>query len=300
MREIRLAAGRGEIAGLRFGDPDGAKVLALHGWLDNAASFAPLAAHLNDFDLVALDLPGHGTSSHRAEGYDYVYVDWLHDVLDALDALGWARAHLLGHSMGATIASTLAAAAPERVAKLALVEGLGPLGGPAESAGTRLREAVAARRALDARRDESARVIKDVDTAVAARLQATPMREADARLIVERNLRAIDGGFAWRSDPRLRLPSSTRLPEAAIRAILQAIEAPTLLVAAAPSPPYFPPELRAARVACLRDATLHVLDGGHHLHMERADAIGALLRDFLRDQPAGGAASVGAAPSSTE
>jgi pimeloyl-ACP methyl ester carboxylesterase len=126
------------------------------------------------------------------------------------------------------------------------------------------------------------------------------MREADARLIVERNLRAVDGGFAWRSDPRLRLPSSTRLPEAAIRAILQAIEAPTLLVAAAPSPPYFPPELRAARVACLRDAILHVLDGGHHLHMERADAIGALLLDFLRDQPAGGAASVGAAPSSTE
>jgi TetR/AcrR family transcriptional regulator len=75
--------------------------------------------------------------------------------------------------MGATLASTLAAAAPERVAKLALVEGLGPLGGPAESAGTRLREAVAARRALDARRDEAPRVIKDIDTALAARLQVS-------------------------------------------------------------------------------------------------------------------------------
>jgi pimeloyl-ACP methyl ester carboxylesterase len=276
MREIRLSAGRGELAALRFGDPDGPKLLALHGWLDNAASFVPLAASLEGFDVVALDLPGHGASAHRANGYDYVYVDWLHDVLDALDALGWARAHLLGHSMGATLASTLAAAAPERVAKLALVEGLGPLGGPAESAGTRLREAVAARRALDARRDEAPRVIKDIDTALAARLQATPMREADARLIVERNL-------SLRSDPRLRLPSSTRLPEAAIRAILQAIEAPTLLVAAEPSPPYFPPALRAERVACLRDATLRVLEGGHHLHMERAPEIGALLRDFLRD-----------------
>lgn len=283
MREIRLPGGRGELAALRFGDPDGPKLLALHGWLDNAASFVPLAASLEGFDVVALDLPGHGASAHRAAGYDYVYVDWLHDVLDALDALGWERAHLLGHSMGATLASTLAAAAPERVAKLTLVEGLGPLGGPAESAGTRLREAVAARRALDARREDAPRVIKDVDTALAARLQATPMREADARLIVERNLQPVPGGWSWRSDPRLRLPSSTRLPEAAIRAILQAIDAPTLLVAAEPSPPYFPPSLRAERIACLRDASLHVLEGGHHVHMERAPEIGALLRDFLRD-----------------
>jgi pimeloyl-ACP methyl ester carboxylesterase len=295
MRELRLPGGRGELTALRFGDPEGPKLLALHGWLDNAASFVPLAASLGAFDMVALDLPGHGASAHRAAGYDYVYVDWLHDVLDALDALGWKRAHLLGHSMGATLASTLAAAAPERVAKLALVEGLGPLGGPAESAATRLREAVAARRALDARRSDATRVIKDIDTALAARLQATPMREADARLIVERNLQAVPGGWSWRSDPRLRLPSATRLPEAAIRAILQAIDAPTLLIAAEPSPPYFPPTLRAERLACLRDAHLHLFDGGHHVHMERAPEIGALLRDFLGDQ---GAVSAAGADSS--
>ena len=120
--EIRLPAGRGEIAALRAGDPSGPKLLALHGWLDNAASFEPLFDEFAGFDVVALDLPGHGASSHREAGYDYVYVDWLHDVLDALDALDWQRAHLLGHSMGATIASTLAAAAPARVAKLAHME----------------------------------------------------------------------------------------------------------------------------------------------------------------------------------
>lgn len=282
-REIRLPAGRGELAALRHGDARGPKVLALHGWLDNAASFMPLLPYLADCDVVALDLPGHGASAHREAGYDYAYIDWLHDVLDALDALGWARAHLLGHSMGATIASTLAAAVPERVAKLALIEGLGPLGGSAESAGTRLREAVVARRALEARRSEAPRVIADVATALTARLQATPMREADARLIVERNLRAVEGGWVWRSDPRLRLPSSTRLPEPAIQSILKAIEAPTLLIAAAPAPPYFTPEQRAERAACVRRFRLVELAGGHHLHMERAAEVAVLLRDFLRD-----------------
>ena len=279
--EVRLATRRGAIAGLRSGDPSGAKVLALHGWLDNAASFEPLLPHLDAFDVVALDLPGHGASAHRASGYDYVYVDWLHDALDVLDALNWERAHLLGHSMGATIASTLAAAAPERVGRLALIEGLGPLGGSAEGAGTRLREAVAARRALDARRDEPPRIIPSLDAAVKARLMATPMRAEDAERIVRRNLDAVEGGYVWRSDPRLRLPSSTRLPEPAIRAILAAIEAPTLLIAASPAPPYFTPEQRAERAAHVRDLRIETIDGGHHLHMERADLVGPLLHAFL-------------------
>ena len=281
--EIHLRGGRGGIAALRSGDPDGPKLLALHGWLDNAASFEPLFGELAGFDVVALDLPGHGASSHREAGYDYVYVDWLHDVLDALDALGWSRAHLLGHSMGATIASTLAAAAPERVMKLALIEGLGPLGGSAESAGTRLREAVAARRAFEAKREPAVRVIPSLDAAVSARLMATPMRREDAERIVRRNLREVPGGYAWRSDPRLRLPSSTRLPEPAIRAILAAIEAPTLLLAASPAPPYFTAAMRAERAACVRDLRVEEIDGGHHLHMEQPAAVGARLRGFLTD-----------------
>lgn len=281
--EVRLSTRRGGVTALRSGDPRGPKLLALHGWLDNAASFEPLFPFLDAFDVVALDLPGHGGSDHREPGYDYAYVDWLHDALDVLDALEWDRAHLLGHSMGATIASTLAAAAPERVARLALIEGLGPLGGSADSAGVRLREAISARRALEARRDEPPRVIPTFEAALTARLMATPMRAEDAARIVRRNLRAVDGGFVWRSDPRLRLPSSTRLPEPAIRSILAAIEAPTLLVAASPAPPYFTREQRAERAACVRDLRIEEIEGGHHLHMERADVVGPRLREFLLD-----------------
>src|SRR5204862_6383008 len=59
-REIGLKSARGTLAALRWTSPsEGApvRVLALHGWLDNAASFAPLAPHLPGLDLVALDLP---------------------------------------------------------------------------------------------------------------------------------------------------------------------------------------------------------------------------------------------------
>ena len=82
MQEVTLDTARGPLAALRGGDPSGPKLLCLHGWLDNAASFLPLAPHLAGFDWVALDLPGHGASSHRAPGYDYAFADWLHDVLE--------------------------------------------------------------------------------------------------------------------------------------------------------------------------------------------------------------------------
>jgi pimeloyl-ACP methyl ester carboxylesterase len=279
LREIRLGTARGELAALRGGRPDGPKLLCLHGWLDNAASFLPLAPHLAEFDVVALDLPGHGASEHRAPGYDYAFVDWVHDVLDAMDALGWERADWLGHSMGGAIASSVAAAAPARVRRLALVEALGPVAADAHGAGTRLRNAVAARRALGAR---PPRLIPDLDTAVAARLAASRMTPEAARLIVERNLRPLEGGYAWRSDPRLTLPSHLRLTEETVQAILRGIEAPVLVIAADPSPPYFTPEVRAARLACLADARVEVVAGGHHLHMEQAARIAAPLLEFLR------------------
>jgi pimeloyl-ACP methyl ester carboxylesterase len=279
MKEISLDTARGPIVGLRSGDPAGAKLLALHGWLDNAASFIPLMPELAMFDLVALDLPGHGASAHRLPGYDYVFVDWIHDVLDVLDALQWPRANLLGHSMGGAIATVVATSAPARIDKLALIEALGPLPGFPGDAGEKLRNAVAARRAFDPTR--TPRVIPDLETAVDARLVASTMERAAARLIVERNLRPVSDGFVWRSDPRLTLPSHVRTDESFVRSWLRAIEAPTLLIAAEPAPPYFPPEARNTRLAELRDGRLELVPGGHHLHMEQPARIGALLRDFL-------------------
>jgi pimeloyl-ACP methyl ester carboxylesterase len=279
VEEIRLPTGRGELAALRAGRPGAPRLLALHGWLDNAASFLPMLPFLSEFEVVALDLPGHGGSEHRAPGYDYMLVDWIHDVLDALDGLGWERASLLGHSMGGAIATMIAVSAPERVERLALIEALGPLAGLPEEAGTRLRSAVRARRALDLRRPP--KLIAELEQAVDARLAVSNMSREAARLIVTRNLRAHDGGWTWRSDPRLTLPSHLRIDEASIRAWLRALDIPTYVLVADPAPAYFSAELRDARVAQVPELELAVIAGGHHLHMEQPELVAALLRPFL-------------------
>ncbi|MEO5963462.1 MAG: alpha/beta fold hydrolase, partial [Thermomonas sp.] len=147
MREFHVDIPMGRIAGLR-NDGDGPRVLALHGWLDNAASFIPLAQHLNGIDLVAIDQPGHGRSAHLPPGTDYSFVGAINAILDVADALGWDQFSLLGHSMGGGIGSLIAAACPDRIERLVAIEALGALAEVPEHTVARMREAVAAHRAL--------------------------------------------------------------------------------------------------------------------------------------------------------
>ena len=209
-RDTRLAVEGGELAALRMGDLDGTPVLALHGWLDNAASFVPLADHLPGVDLVALDLPGHGASMHLPAGAEYSLAGTVLAVLDAADALGWTQFTVLGHSMGASVGCLVAAAAPDRVRRLVAIEALGALADAEDHTAGRLRDALAARRAL---RGKRLRVFPDVDAAVRARMQANALDEPVARLLVERGLRDVDDGHAWSSDPRLTVSTPTRMTE---------------------------------------------------------------------------------------
>ena len=256
----------------------GPPVLALHGWLDNAASFAPLAAELPELQLVALDLPGHGHSAHRPARTWYHYIDYLDDALATLDALDWPRCTLLGHSLGGAVASVLAAARPERIERLVLVEALGPLAARPGGAVAALRTGLGERAAAGGKQ---LRTFATLDEAVRARMQANCLSERAARLLVERSLREVAGGYEGRSDPRLKIATPLRVHEDQIREWLAAIECPVLLVAADPPQPYFDATLRRARMACVRDLREVVLPGNHHLHLEDPAPVAAAIRAFL-------------------
>ncbi len=276
--EATVPVAFGALAGLRRERPGRPKLMALHGWLDNAASFLPLLPHLPELDLLLLDLPGHGHSAHLPPGAEYALTTHLHAALDAADALGWERFGLLGHSMGAAIAGLVAAAVPARVERLALLETLGPLAEAEAHTATRLQQAVAAARG---RAGTSLRVFPDLSVAVRARIQASPIGEAGARLLVERGTREVEGGHVWRSDPRLTLPSATRLTEAQVRVLLGALACPVHAVYADPAQSYFTEPVRRARLQAVPQVALTVLPGGHHIHMDQPEAVAAALARLL-------------------
>ena len=286
LREFALDLPGGRIAGLRGGTIGAPRVLALHGWLDNAASFLPLAAHLHGLDLVAPDLPGHGRSAHLPVGADYSFAAAVNSVLDIADALGWERFSILGHSMGAGIGSLVAAACPARIERFVAIEALGALAETADRTTQRLREAINATRALPGKR---LRLFPDLATAVRARMQGntgSTLEEAAARLLVERGLVPVqddDGriGHAWSSDPRLTLPTLVRMTEAQVHDLVRGIECPTLVIYADPAQRYLPGPLRDARALLLPRGERVVLSGGHHLHMEQPAQVAAAIGDFL-------------------
>lgn len=270
-----------KIAARCWHDPSLPPLLLLHGWQDNAATFDRLAPLLPGFHIVAMDFAGHGFSDWRADGMRYHTLDHVDDVLAVVDALGWDRFRLGGHSMGAGIASLFAGALPDRVQQLVMIDGLGPYAGVPEEAPSILREALLEWRDWAPREE---RVFADVALAVTARRRGfTPLGEEAAATLCTRSLRTVPGGYAWTTDRRVRLHSSLRLSETQVCAFLAAITAPVLVIRAEGGYPA-DPEVFEARLQAIQQRHFCRLPGGHHLHLDESPAlVAAAMDDFFRD-----------------
>jgi pimeloyl-ACP methyl ester carboxylesterase len=275
--DIHLDTRQGRLAGLGWRQPGAPRVLALHGWLDNAASFIPLGRLLEGLDLVALDLPGHGHSEHRHTTARYHFIDYLFNIDAALDALDWESCHLLGHSLGASIASTYAAGVPERVRSLTLLDGLGPMTATADTTAERLR------RSLHKNRQGSSepRRFGSLEEMIEARRRVSGLSEQAARLICQRSARQRDQGFFWRSDPALNWVSSLLMTEEQLLDLLQHIECPTLTYRALPASKWFSEAAVEARKAAIEHAEHLTIEGHHHFHMDVPAAIAETIQSFI-------------------
>ncbi len=117
IHEVRVPGAR--ISTLTMGT--GPDVLLLHGLGSAKSSFFDAAAALSrNYRVHALDLPGFGSSSKPATA-PYTARYFADTVRATMDALGIARAHVAGNSMGGRVAIELGLRHPERVASLVLL-----------------------------------------------------------------------------------------------------------------------------------------------------------------------------------
>ncbi|KAG4172050.1 Putative aminoacrylate hydrolase RutD [Gossypium arboreum] len=72
-------------------------------------------------EVCSLDNRGMGRSSIPTKKSDYSTRIMAKDAIALLDHLGWKKAHVFGHSMGAMIACKMAALVPDRILSLALL-----------------------------------------------------------------------------------------------------------------------------------------------------------------------------------
>jgi pimeloyl-ACP methyl ester carboxylesterase len=253
-----------------WGTPGQRPVLAAHGWLDNAGSFALLAPRLPDCELVALDLAGHGRSGFRSPDSAYNIWQDVGDLLAVADDLRWQKFTLLGHSRGAGISMLFAGAFPERVDKLILLEGGLPLTAEAEEAPAGLAEALRESRAL---RGKAGRVFAQRTAAIAERAAGfSKVTPAAAELLARRSLREVAGGFQWHADQRLKAQSELRLTQDQVRAFARRVTAPVLLLFAEHSPFVDRPFYREFP-GLFADIEVGRVPGGHHCHLEGSEGV---------------------------
>lgn len=278
--EIRFTLPAIEIAGKVWGEPGGLPVIGLHGWLDNAATFDLIGPRLQGVHLVALDLPGHGLSDHLPAG-GYSLWQQAATVLQVADELGWERFALLGHSMGGIISCILSGSLPERIRGAAMIDGLLPVTGEARDAPEQMARFFRASQALTRKR----RPIYDSQAkAVSARVLggASRISRSAAACLAERGLRPEQGGWTWRTDPQLMLPSPMRLTAEHALAFAEAITTPTCLILASEGVMATRRPL-LQRIEGFRHIQTHQLQGGHHLHLEdAAPSVATIIDSFFR------------------
>ena len=276
MKELSIQTNNLRLSALSWGVETDPPVIALHGWLDNAASFIPIAEYLTGIHLVALDLPGHGKSEHRQGVNAYHYIDYAADVILAADALGFTKFSLLGHSLGAGVAGVVAAVTPERVERLAMIEGLAPLTASPENMVKQLQ------RHIDqiVKAPNDAKPYQTIDEATQARKRAGDLSLPSAQLIAERNLLKIENGFVWRTDWCLRKASPMYLTEEHVKCYLQKIQCASLLMRSSDGIIKNWDSLRGREIH-LPNLTVVDIDGGHHCHMDDPGKVAKPIVPFL-------------------
>ncbi|OEE86259.1 alpha/beta fold hydrolase [Vibrio crassostreae] len=276
MIEKSYSLASGTLATQQIGNPQttATTVVFIHGWLDNSSSFNQVMQQVAKFapnaHLIAIDLFGHGFSSHKSGSY-YPFHDYIDDLHQLVTKLSPNRLVLVGHSLGALIASCYSAAFPEKVSGLIQIEGHGPLSEAPHETVSRLRDGVLSR--LRQRRKPS-RPLASLEDAIKLRAHANQINAELIAPIVERGIVELDNSWQWRCDPNLKCDSLYRMSQAHAEAIMAAIECPQLIVLGNDGFRHLQHNRYKSAHSPLN---IETVPGGHHCHLESPELVSELI-----------------------
>jgi len=263
-------------------DVAGTAVL-LHGYMDAAATWEKVARLLSNAGLrvVAPDMRGFGESARAPEGSYYHFPDYVADLAGLIDSLGApAPLLLVGHSMGGTIATLFTGAFPERVTKLAVLEGLGPPDGNLASLPGRIRNWVEQSRDARARPERAMGSVEDAFRRLAANhpnVVPAELREKVLHLVRELG----DGRVGWRADPLHKTSSPMPFFAEGYMACARQITCPVLYVSGGPEG--FHVEDEEERLLAFKSLERVLLSrAGHMMHWTDPDGLAEALVAFWK------------------
>ncbi|MDR9827383.1 alpha/beta hydrolase [Vibrio sp. FNV 38] len=249
-------------------------LLFLHGWLDNAASFESTIEALTKLEpnlrCIALDLAGHGHSDHKGAGQYYSFHEYLDDISQLLVKLSASRCLIIGHSLGALLASCYSAAFPEQVAGLIQIEGVLPIAEKSDNHSKRIRQAVVSRQRL---RTKPVKSMASFESALIRRSRVNEINPELIMPVVKRGTVVKSERWYWSHDPRLLSDSIYRMSPEHSLAIAKSVQCPWQVVLGKDG--YA--DLSAQAHDCLNEDQISMIQGGHHCHMQQPQAIAEII-----------------------
>jgi len=249
----------------------GPAALLLHGIANYARYWDFFADEVaSRLGLVATDARGHGDSARPREGY--APADFVADAIAVLDAVGWRRPLVVGHSMGGSHATAFATAHPDRVAGLVIVDNSPE---PMASGSERARRLTSQRPERFADAAEAEAYLRQTSPGYTDAVYANRLRWA---------FRADGEGLAWRSS-RDALARIFAAPRGDRWAALSSVRCPTLVVRGTRSN-VLSETTYARMLATISDARGLELDAGHNVALDRPRELADAVVAFARGLPA--------------
>ncbi|XP_038569556.1 serine hydrolase-like protein isoform X3 [Micropterus salmoides] len=211
--ELSIPVPWGEIRGKVWGPDYGRPVLCLHGWADNCGTFNTLIPLLpKECRYVAVDIAGHGLSSHRPVGVFYSFPAYVADVRRIVDDLQWTKFSIIGHSMGGNIAATFSALYPEMVDAVVLLDTSGFFLIDVTEMSKLMRQGMDEMLQFEKKTEEKKRVYT-YEKAIERMLTANPtLSKQSVCILLERGLVQVEGaGFVFSRDLRVHLKNMAHI-----------------------------------------------------------------------------------------
>ncbi|ETR76951.1 alpha/beta hydrolase [Afipia sp. P52-10] len=260
-----------------WGNEAAPPLILLHGGRDHCRSWDAIARQLQPyFHVMAPDLRGHG-DSEWAKASSYSLADHVYDLTHLVGA--GRETVVVGHSFGGMISLAFAGTYPERVSRLAILDGAFLPPEPSATIDVQMADWIAQLDRISTLRARRYRTIAEAAERMSAHNKRLTSEQA-LHLATYAVRQQADGTYVWKYDPYQRARAPYRLRREDYIGLWSRITAPTLFLCGGESS--IPDPEKSGILRHFQRAQQKVFAGAAHwVQHDRLDEVSAALRSFL-------------------
>lgn len=276
------------ISGKAWGKPSDRHVLAIHGMQDNCGVFDRLISMLDGhYYIVAIDLPGHGFSTHFPAGLPLSFLNFVLAIAYVVKELSWDKFLYLSHSLGGQIGAFFTALFPHYIEKLVIIDHILPRSHSPGQLTAAISDYMRSFMSLEKRLKNGTPPTYSYDQVLEKLTNRDSVLTTEAaKIVLERSLIKMPGGYSFCMDQRMKLPFFPTLTVELAKEVYVNIKCPTLIL------------LSSARINTYREIfekvfeiidkkaniTVKVVPGNHDLHQNHPERVYKLIDDFFSSE----------------